>query len=100
MLLDQKSRFICTTTLNEQISVIVQQLTEFNNDVKIFHILINQSELSIIREFIKKNHKSNFRSLYFMLENYVKRNSEENLISDIYYIIFLQRISKTIIFLN
>ena len=40
MLLDQKSWFTCIATLNEQISVIVWQLIEFNNDVKIFHISI------------------------------------------------------------
>ena len=100
MLLDQKPWFTCTATLNEQISVIVQQLTEFNNNVKIFHISIDQSKLSIIRQFIKKNHKSNFRSLYFIIDNCVERSSEENSVSDIHYVISLQRISKTIVFLN
>ena len=59
MLFDQKSWFACTATLNEQTSVIVRQLAEFNNNVKIFHISINQPKLSIIRQFIKKSHKSN-----------------------------------------
>ncbi len=38
--------------------------------------------------------------MYFIINNYIKRSSEENLTSNIYYIIFSQRISKTIVFLN
>ena len=41
ILLDQKSWFTYIIILNEQIFVIVQQLIKFNNNVKIFHILIN-----------------------------------------------------------
>ena len=73
---------MCTAMLDKEIYIKVIKLARFSySTIELIRMLINQPNLTIIRDYIKKRDKNNYKILFFIIKDIFKEDKEEEDIS-------------------
>ena len=70
--------FACTATLDKETYVKVMKLAGFSySTTELIRTLIDQPDLAIIRGYIKRRDKNNYKALFFVIKDAFKEDEEE-----------------------